>query len=128
MTRPRVPTRVRAGAVGEFADGDRRLLEVEGRTVGVFRVDDEFRAYANICLHQGGPVCEGRYFPLMKAVSTPDGRVVGEMHDESEPHLVCPWHGWEYDLRTGEFCGDRTRKLRSYTVEVEGDDVYVLAD
>ena len=125
MPQSSVSTRIHAGAVGEFADGDRRLLQHDGRAIGVFRVGDEFRAYENICLHQGGPVCEGRYFPLMRAVTTPDGRLTGEMHDESRPHLVCPWHGWEYDLRSGEFSGDRRLRLRSFEVQIDGDQVYV---
>jgi len=126
MTLSGTPTRIHAGAVEDYADGDRRLVEHDGRTIGVFRVDGEFRAYANECLHQGGPVCEGRFFPRMTAVVAADGRLVGEMHDESQPHLVCPWHGWEYDLRTGEFRGDRRRKLRTYRVDVEDGQVHVL--
>ncbi|MFC6882573.1 MULTISPECIES: Rieske (2Fe-2S) protein [Actinomadura] len=117
--------RVLVGSASDFREGDRKLVQVAGRTVGVFRVEGRFYAYENTCLHQGGPVCEGRYFPKMTAVVTGDGRVLGEKYDESEPHLVCPWHGWEFDLRTGEFCGDRSKKLRSYTVETEGDEVYV---
>jgi len=126
MTQSSVSMRIHAGAVGDFVDGGRRLLHHNGRTIGVFRVGDEFRAFDNQCLHQGGPVCEGRYFPLMRAVTTPDGRLVGEMHDESRPHLVCPWHGWEYDLRTGEFSGDRRLRLHSFPVEVEQEQVYVV--
>ncbi|WP_028923573.1 Rieske (2Fe-2S) protein [Pseudonocardia acaciae] len=120
--------RVRVGSVHEFAEGHRVLVPHGRYAVGVFRVDGEFRAYRNVCLHQGGPVCEGRYFPLMTAVVDAGGRALGERYDESEPHLVCPWHGWEYDLRTGEFCGDRRRRLRSYPVTVEGEDVYVVLD
>ena len=126
MTLSGTPTRIHAGAADEYSDGDRRLVEHDGRTIGVFRVDDEFRAYANECLHQGGPVCEGRYFPLMKAVVAADGRLVGEMHDESTPHLVCPWHGWEYDVKTGSAVGDRRRKLRRYDVESREDGIYVV--
>ncbi|MGH3585097.1 MAG: Rieske (2Fe-2S) protein [Pseudonocardia sp.] len=128
MTSSTTPTRVRAGAVRDFAEGDRVLVPNGDYTIGVFRVDGTFRAYDNICLHQGGPVCEGRYFPLMTAVIDEGGRVLGERYDESEPHLVCPWHGWEYDLRTGEFCGDRRRSLRTRPVVVEGEDVYVVLD
>jgi nitrite reductase/ring-hydroxylating ferredoxin subunit len=42
-------------------------------------------------------------------------------------HIVCPWHGWEYDLATGEFMGNRRWKLRKFETERRGDDVYVLA-
>jgi nitrite reductase/ring-hydroxylating ferredoxin subunit len=47
------------------------------------------------------------------------------MHDESRPHLVCPWHGWEYDLGTGEFSGDRRLRLRGFEVQIDRDQVYV---
>jgi nitrite reductase (NADH) small subunit len=40
---------------------------------------------------------------------------------------VCPWHGYEYDIRTGEFVGDRRQKLRSYQVAQKGESVYVIA-
>ena len=118
--------RIRVGAVAEFQDGDRKLVPVRGFQIGVFYVEGRFVAYENRCLHQGGPVCEGRYFPRMTAVISPEGRVLGERYDRSEPHLVCPWHGWEYDLRSGHFCGNLARRLRSYPVELEGDDVYVI--
>lgn len=126
MSQQTAPARVAVGTVSDFRVGDRTLIEVGGRVIGVFRLDDGFRAYQNLCLHQGGPVCEGRYFPKMTALITDDGRMLGERYDESEPHLVCPWHGWEYDLRTGEFCGDRTKRLTAFPVEIEGDDVYVV--
>lgn len=119
-------SRVLVGSAAEFRDGDRKIVTVGDRTVGVFLVDGRFRCYENTCLHQGGPVCEGRYFPKMTAVVGEGGRLLGERYDTSEPHLVCPWHGWEFDLRTGEFCGDRSRRLRSFPVEVEGGDVYVV--
>lgn len=119
------PSRVYVGSVAEFGEGDRRLVSAGTTTVGVFRVDDGFVAYENLCLHQGGPACEGRLFPRIVAEVTDEGRVVAERHDRETPHLVCPWHGWEYDLRTGVFAGDRSRRLRSFDVEVEGNDVYV---
>ena len=119
-------TRLRVGAVSEFEEGSRKLVPNGRDQVGVFLVEGKFVAYRNSCAHQGGPVCEGRYFPRITALVTGDGLVNGERYDRSEPHLVCPWHGWEYDLRTGEFCGDRSRGLRAYPVEVEGDDVYVV--
>jgi nitrite reductase (NADH) small subunit len=121
------PGRIRVGKVAEFREGDRKLVPGAEHQIGIFLVEGQFVAYENRCLHQGGPVCEGRYFPRMTAVVAPGGQVLGERYDRSEPHLVCPWHGWEYDLRSGQFCGGgKARRLRSFTVEVEGDDVYVI--
>jgi nitrite reductase (NADH) small subunit len=62
---------------------------------------------------------------LVKAVTTDDGCVLAEMHDKSKPHLVCPWHGWEYDLRSGEFSGNRSVRLRSFEIRVDKGQVYV---
>lgn len=117
---------VRVGAASEFRDGDRRIIDVGERQIGVFRVDGEFVAYENRCAHQGGPVCEGQYYPQMEAVFDDRGRSLGERANYDVPHLVCPWHSWEYDLRTGEMVGLRKLKLRAFpTVEREGD-VYVI--
>jgi nitrite reductase/ring-hydroxylating ferredoxin subunit len=49
----------------------------------------------------------------------------GEFHTET--HFVCPWHGYEYDIKTGECVSDRKLKLRRYKVVQKGDDVYVVA-
>lgn len=117
--------RVRVGAAADFQPGDRRLVEVDGQRIGVFRLDDGFVAYLNVCPHQGGPVCEGRYFPRVEAEVAPDGRLVAERSVRSAPHLVCPWHGWEYDLRTGVMPGEPSIRLRAYDVPVEDGIVYV---
>lgn len=120
-------TRVYVGEADEFTDGDRRIVEVGGTAIGVFCLGDDFVAYENRCLHQGGPVCEGQYFPRMRAVIDDQHRFVGEKADYSSPQLVCPWHSWEYDLRTGEMVANRKMRLRSYEVVVEGAKVYVVA-
>jgi nitrite reductase/ring-hydroxylating ferredoxin subunit len=44
-----------------------------------------------------------------------------------EMHFVCPWHGWEYDLKTGECAGDRKKKLRQYQTLVRDGNLYVMA-
>ena len=119
-------TRTHVGKVSEFEDGSRRLVPGMPYEIGIFRVGEDFHAYENRCVHQGGPVCEGRFFPRMTAIVNDGGQVLGERYSSGEPHLVCPWHGWEYDLRTGEFCGDRSIRLRRYPVEIEGEDVYVV--
>jgi nitrite reductase (NADH) small subunit len=118
--------RIRVGVLEDFAEGDRVFVTVGGRQVAVFLVDGTFVAYQNTCAHQGGPVCEGRYFPRLTATVDGEGRVLKERYDRSTPHLVCPWHGWEYNLRTGEFAGNPAISLIAYQVEIEGKDVYVV--
>jgi len=103
------------------------VLAVAGDVeVGIFRVDGGLRAYENRCRHQGGPVCTGEILGRYEAVLNPDGTVAGERFVDAEPRLVCPWHGWEYDIETGACAGDRRRKLRRYeTLERQGS-LYVL--
>lgn len=115
------------GSASDFDGGKRRMLVVNGREIVVLRHDDRFYAYENVCLHMGGPVAEGILIPKVEAIITDDGSQLGERFNPDEMHIVCPWHGWEYDLETGEFMGNRRMKLRKFATEQRGDDVYVIA-
>ena len=106
------------GKSSEIQDGDRRIVFVGDREIGVFK--------DNVCLHQGGPACEGMIIAKVEEKIMPDKTSRGMYFSEDEMHFVCPWHGYEYDLRTGEFVGDRRMKLRKYEVVQKGDDVYVV--
>jgi nitrite reductase/ring-hydroxylating ferredoxin subunit len=95
---------VLVGSVAEFASAGRKVVEVEGVSIGVFHVDGQWYALQNSCLHRGGPVCNG---PLVGGV------------------LTCPWHGYQYSLLTGELLIDPSVKLPRYPVEVRDDEVYL---
>jgi len=110
----------------EMADGERRIVTAGKRDIGVFCKDGEYFAYSNTCLHQGGPACEGLLIANVVDIVTPDRLYHGQTFGD-DMHFVCPWHGYEYDLRTGEFVGDRKLKLRRYEVVQKGDEVYVVA-
>jgi nitrite reductase/ring-hydroxylating ferredoxin subunit len=111
----------------ELADGDRRIIQHGAHDIGVFRWDGEFYAYANMCLHQGGPACEGLTIAKVEERLRPDKTSEGLYFSDTEMHFVCPWHGYEYDMKTGECVSDRRLKLRSYKVVEKGDEVYVIA-
>ena len=112
----------------EFKSGDRRIVVNDhGREVGVFSQDDGYYAYSNYCLHSGGPACEGLMLNRVQEVLGPDKTFVGEIFAD-EVHFVCPWHGYEYDIRTGECAADRKLKLKSSDVVRRGEDIYVRAD
>jgi nitrite reductase/ring-hydroxylating ferredoxin subunit len=85
-----------------------------------------YYAYSNVCLHQGGPACEGLMIENVVDIINPDRTYEGQKFGD-EMHFVCPWHGWEYDLKTGEMVGDRKQKLRKYEVVQRGDEIYVVA-
>jgi nitrite reductase/ring-hydroxylating ferredoxin subunit len=108
--------RVVVGKVSDFANGDRKIIDVNGKSVGVFRIDDRFYALRNRCPHQFGPLCAGTLAP--RAISDGPGDV---KMDSGPPLLACPWHGWEYDIATGQsFMGPGRGNMaaRAYDVSV----------
>ena len=88
--------------VGEVPPGRSKIVVVAGHVVALFNVDGTFHALSNTCLHRGGPVGEGEL----------DGSVV-----------TCPWHGWQYDVRTGANVLNPVACLKTYPVKVDGERV-----
>ena len=107
---------------GELEDRSGIVVTVDGQSVGVFNVGGRYFALSNRCPHQGGPVCEGTLFPHHTAKIAPTGRV-DEYLDHENPVICCPWHGWEFDLASGTCLADPSRRVQSYRVEVEGDEI-----
>jgi 3-phenylpropionate/trans-cinnamate dioxygenase ferredoxin subunit len=103
------------GTVDEIPPGERKIVEIAGRSVGVFNVDGEFYALRNTCPHQGGPLCQGRVTGFIMA------RVPGEYSYTRRGEIVrCPWHGWEFDIKTGQSWFDPVQtRVRAYPVTVE---------
>jgi len=104
-----------------FAPGTRRIVRVGGREIGVFRVGDRLFAVRNRCPHQGGPLALGRVFP--RIVSTSPGEV--ELADSSL--IRCPWHGWHWDMQTGEPYAPDDPRVRSYAVSVMRGEAILCA-
>jgi 3-phenylpropionate/trans-cinnamate dioxygenase ferredoxin subunit len=102
-------------SVGEIAPGDCKIVTVQGREIGVFNVGGEHFALINRCPHEGAPLCRGVLVGLAESDRPGQFRLVrqGEM-------LRCPWHGWEFDIRTGQsWCDPDSVRARSYAVTVE---------
>jgi nitrite reductase/ring-hydroxylating ferredoxin subunit len=119
-------TEIRVGTRDDFAADGRRIISAHGIDIGVLQYGGQFYAYENRCVHMGGPVCEGRILGKVEAVLDEDKTMLGERFSESEVHLICPWHGYEYDLTTGECAVDRHLRLRRFEVIEKGDDIYVV--
>jgi nitrite reductase (NADH) small subunit len=106
--------------VGEIPPGERKIVDVEGRSIGVFNVHGTFVAVLNVCPHQLAPVCQGRLGGT--TLPSPPGEFRWGREGEI---LACPWHGWEFDLLTGRALADRRRHLRLYPVSVEDDTLFI---
>jgi nitrite reductase/ring-hydroxylating ferredoxin subunit len=106
-------------SIDELPPGTRKIVEVAGRQVGVFNVGGEYFALRNRCPHQGGPLCEGRLAGRVE-VAAPGEEI---RYSRAGEILRCPWHSWEYDIRTGQswFNPDQVR-VRAYEVAVEPGD------
>ncbi|HET8578006.1 MAG TPA: Rieske (2Fe-2S) protein [Methylomirabilota bacterium] len=97
--------KLRAASLEEVPPGQPRLVEVNGSRVVLVRVGEQVYACGDTWAHKGGPLSEGKL---------------------SGSRLACPWHGWIYDVRTGQcaFPG-RGASVPSYAVRVEANDVFV---
>jgi nitrite reductase/ring-hydroxylating ferredoxin subunit len=116
--------RIRVADVGEFAAGEQTVVSEGPVEIGVFNVENEYYALSNVCAHESGPVCEGQVRgTLVAEYAGPEDGVIERVTDD--PCIACPWHGWEYDLETGEHLGDDDISIPTFPVIVEDGVVYV---
>lgn len=110
------------GPITDLPPGERKIVNVRGREVGVFNIGGEFYALRNICPHRGAPLCYGRVRPLMVSSG------VYHLDREREAEILkCPWHQWEFDIKTGRALCDESMRVRTYSVVQEGDEVVLYA-
>lgn len=96
---------VEVAKTGDLEPGQGVCVEIEDKKIALFNIGGIYYAIDDTCTHVGGPLSEG----------------------ECEKHVVtCPWHGAQFDLKTGEVLGPPARKpLRAYKVQVEGDSIKI---
>jgi nitrite reductase/ring-hydroxylating ferredoxin subunit len=106
----------------ELAPGGMKAVRIGGRRVVVVRArNGSLHALASTCLHQGAPLDQGRLYDRVAAADR-----VGDYHVAPDREVLkCPWHGYEYDVRTGETTFDNTRALPTYEVTEDGDHIIV---
>lgn len=95
---------VKVASTTDIPAGQGSCVEVEGKRIAIFNVDGTYYALDDVCPHQGGPLGEGEL----------EGTTV-----------TCPWHGWEYNVTTGENLDDPDTRQDQFTVKVDGDDILV---
>jgi nitrite reductase (NADH) small subunit len=95
---------VRAARTDEIPAGTIREFQVDGLTVAIANIGNKFYAINNTCLHRGGPLGQGQ----LQGVA-----------------VTCPWHGWQYDVTTGKLTMNPTIGVKTYVLEVRGEDLWI---
>jgi nitrite reductase/ring-hydroxylating ferredoxin subunit len=116
---------VSVGRLADLQSRGRMVVEIDGVGIGVYCVGPEVRAYLNICPHAGGPVCQGKMMPRTLETVSPTGQSLGLAFSQAEHHIVCPWHGYEFDVMTGRHPVDPRVRLTSILVRIADGEVWV---
>jgi len=95
---------VRVASLRQVPPGEVIEVTVEGVRYAICNVDGRVHALSGDCLHRGGPLGYGRM---------------------NGYQVVCPWHLWEFDCRTGAYDRNPEIRLPTYPVRVEGDDILI---
>lgn len=102
--------------------GSRVIVDIEGVEVAVFNLEGEFKAIANYCIHEGGPLCKGRISGDVRPSEDDDWLWV---YDEEPSIIRCPWHNWKFDIETGNNISDERYQVPTYEVKVREGEIYV---
>ncbi|HEY5648128.1 MAG TPA: Rieske (2Fe-2S) protein, partial [Nitrospiria bacterium] len=88
----------------DFPSGECRVVEVENIEVALINREGSFFAVDNVCPHQGGPLGQG---------------------DVENGTIICPWHGWRFNIENGEKTNNPELKVKTYPVRVENGEVKI---
>ena len=131
MVEPSRVTSVVVGRVEEIPPGARKIVvPFRGRAgIGVFNVGGEFFALRNLCPHKQGPLCTGFVSGRMLAAAPPSSLDEGGLGWADEGEIIrCPWHLWEFEIRTGRCLVDASVRVKTYPVTVRNGEVIVQVE
>jgi len=95
---------VKVASASELAPGSSKKIEINGKEIALFNLDGNFHAMNDTCPHRGGPLSEGFV---------------------ENGVLTCPWHGWQFQLASGECLTNPSVCQTKYAVKVAGDDILI---
>jgi nitrite reductase/ring-hydroxylating ferredoxin subunit len=104
----------------DLPPGDSRILDIGGKSIGLFHENGRYYAVLNFCPHAGAPICRG--WVEGQVVCDDQGK---QTYDHQTRVLRCPWHHWGFDLATGKAATPIPQRLKIYPVRVEGEDILV---
>ena len=109
--------------VKDIPEGERLIVKVKGREIGIFNIKGEYYALRNICFHQSGPLCEGYIDGTF--VARPENNWKREWAYEDEI-LRCPWHYMEFNIKTGQCLPFPNRRVRTYETKVKEEQLFLF--
>ena len=121
----RMAVRARVCSSSEILEGSRLVAQFEKVAVGIFRLNGHLHAWENTCPHMGGPVCQGTILPRVIEPLSDSKASTGFAFDQTDMHIVCPWHGFEFSIVTGRHAANASVRLRPLSVNEIDGDVYV---
>lgn len=95
---------VRVGRVADLAQGEVKVVQVDGQAIALFHVAGRYYALEAACPHEGEPLADGVIEGL---------------------HVLCPWHGYDFHLKTGKCEQDPDLQVLTYPVKVQGGDLLI---
>lgn len=95
---------VKVATISDLPPGKVKSITVGEKMIALCNVEGTFYALDNVCIHRGGPLGEG--------------------YLEGEK-LECPWHGWQFDVKTGCVAFNPREKIPTYEVKIDGSDILV---
>ena len=109
----------------QIDDREQLVKVIAGLEIGMFRLGKDYYAWENNCPHMGGPVCQGRIINRVDEVIDDQKKSHGYRYVEDDVHIVCPWHGYEFNIKTGYHPGDKGAYLKGFPVIARAGKIYI---
>jgi nitrite reductase (NADH) small subunit len=111
--------------LSELKEREPYVKNINGVEIGMIQIKDELMAFENQCPHAGGPVCLGNVFGAVMVELEDDKSVVREYVSDEDLRVVCPWHGFEFNIESGICTTDQKYKLRKFETSVKEGKAFV---
>ena len=96
--------KIKVAKISEFNDKSSKLVNANGKEIALFKINNQFFAIDNMCLHMGGSLSEGEI---------------------ENNNVTCPFHGWQFDVKTGNNVMPGVGKVNTYKVIIEKEEIFI---
>ncbi len=118
---------VAVARTSEILPGQRKIVvPFRGKAgIGIFNIRGSFYALRNVCPHKGGPLCTGRVSGRMVALRPPSAREQALTYERDGEVIRCPWHLWEFDIKTGHCLVDSRTQIPTFPLRIQEGSILV---